>query len=58
MKVFLIIDRNDVLLVVGVDENVVKEYHVYNYGIDIDEEDLELEEFSKRSFFLQENKLG
>ncbi|MDA1602018.1 hypothetical protein AAHB61_30320 [Bacillus cereus] len=44
------------MLVVGADENVVKEYYFYNYGIDIDEEDLELEEFSKRSFFLQENK--
>ena len=58
MKVFIIIDRNDVLLVVGVDENVVKEYYVHNYGIDSDEEDSELEEFSKGSFFLQENKLG
>ncbi|WP_154214063.1 hypothetical protein [Bacillus cereus] len=58
MKVFIIIDRNDVLLVVGVDENVVKEYHFYNYRIDIDEEDLELEELSKGSFFLQENKFG
>ncbi|UNK30950.1 hypothetical protein MNO09_00070 (plasmid) [Bacillus sp. N5-665] len=46
------------MLVVGVDENVEKEYHFHNYGLDNDEEDLELEEFSQGSFFLQENKLG